>query len=505
MKKRLKLPQFARLCRLLAATLALLLLLTGCNLGNPPAETTGEETTGSETTGEETTDHASKEDRPAPTLDGELISTLVAYAKQVDADHYDPKPSSWEGKIDKIKREKRALHVQFEADDYYYACAYFSPAHQGTEGGAYCCAEQYTWVSFGKESDILESYEGKALILAYQINRPSLCRDIVDPDSSVGMEHYLPYEPEFWDGKNVAKSVFYDETFVYIGNSDFSSNSNPSTVYHSTMHFDHASATIQCVCIEGTYYLWENKPSSGNFGKYEDALDAILVGGLYTVENGEYKYYQIAFEIDEFVNAVLQETLDPLGAMEDKVCLTWRFEGTNSIQDFTTFFQEYVNGQNRMYLFPIVNNYRVLSATYYFSSYSSMERWKESGATLTYPYPIIDGQVAVRGIFIVPQLDGERAVNCSFVITISSQGNMDEVFNRHNYVFDKNDVKAFGTKIDDWWNAWNYRYALSIMKQPTMEVINYFHVYFPDVLTEQQREYLVTAILDSVVVFYPEK
>ena len=45
MKKRLKLPQFARLCRLLAAALVLLLLLTGCNLGNPPAETAGEETT----------------------------------------------------------------------------------------------------------------------------------------------------------------------------------------------------------------------------------------------------------------------------------------------------------------------------------------------------------------------------------------------------------------------------------------------------------------------------
>lgn len=210
--------------------------------------------------------------------------------------------TSFSIKLDEIKKyDKQPMLVKFDPDNYYYACAYFNPAHEYNEHlCGYACVNEYIWVKFASAAEILESYDGLAFVCAFQINKAVFCRDIRALGPSETVEHYQKFIPEFVEGLNVAAPPVFDQSFIYLNSSNY------QTVYHSVDLYNHDWITLECVEIEGQSYIpfflrteyangacKDNDSLAEELGVYYDEIMRSLIMDRYSVHEtwGGTTYY----------------------------------------------------------------------------------------------------------------------------------------------------------------------------------------------------------------------
>ena len=245
------------------------------------------------------------------TLTDEMINTLVDYLQGLYVE-YELPDSSLSRKIDNIKNGHQPLLVDFDPDNFYFVCGYYDGI---TENGPlkYRNSEEYTWVRFESADKIKEVHKGKKFIVAFQINKALLVRDIVSQKAILPrVEHFQMYEPIFENGVNTSTHIVFEKEFIYLN------PSNTERVYHSTSAFNHQVVTIPCILLDNEYYITRvtfsihsnGNTSEGNlkgdFGTYYDALISIMNTAKYSVTNqqGRTDYYGL-IDIDDFVNRVI--------------------------------------------------------------------------------------------------------------------------------------------------------------------------------------------------------
>lgn len=246
------------------------------------------------------------------TLNDELIDSLVDYLQNLYVE-YELPDTSLSGKIDKIKNGQQPLFVDFDPTDFYFVCGYYDGI---TENGPlkYRNSEEYTWVRFESTNEIKEIHGDKNFIVAFQINKALLVRDIASKKAIIPrIEHFQMYEPIFESGVNTNAHIIFEKEFIYLN------PSNAERVYHSTSAFNHQVVTIPCILLDYEYYITRvtysihangNKAEGnlkGDFGKYYDALISIMDTTKYSVTTtqGRTDYYGL-IDIDDFVDHILK-------------------------------------------------------------------------------------------------------------------------------------------------------------------------------------------------------
>ncbi len=254
-----------------------------------------------------------------------LRDTLVEYLEQ-SIWEYDKKTYSEEEKIDFIKNGAQPLHVAFDPSDYYFVCGYYNDP-EGKEIGWYGNAKEYIWVKYGSADKIRETYLGKELIAAFQMNRALFVKDLSKNKSYLpGMEHFQIYTPKFEDGVNVNPPIDFSETFIYLNGvtteGDYSFERFKGRGYCSVNQHSYEMLTIRCICFEDQYYIpihTHTIHSDGTysddtnylvrtFGKYYDAIENIMETGRYSIENETYhsvRHYGLV-SMDDFANEILK-------------------------------------------------------------------------------------------------------------------------------------------------------------------------------------------------------
>lgn len=266
-----------------------------------------------EETTEETTDNdETLEESFIP--DEELIEELEHFLYMTRADLELPEESSLSDRIDSIKSGRQALFLKFSPEDCYYVCGYYrDDKHNYSENGSYCCVEEYTWVGYNDEKKILEKYGDESFAVAFQLNKTETCFDLLPSDKVVpNVEHIALYTPNFENGVNVAESLVYDATYIYLN----SSNKNTKYYYYDEIDETlHNNATIPCIELEDQYFIIQciyvvdasetRIDQSYQFGEYYDSLIDIMIVDKYSQEDdrGRTWYYGL-FEIEEFVDTV---------------------------------------------------------------------------------------------------------------------------------------------------------------------------------------------------------
>lgn len=246
------------------------------------------------------------------TLNDELIDSLIDYLKMLYVE-YELPDTSLSIKIDNIKKGQQPLLVDFDPDIFYFVCGYYDGV---TENGPlkYRNSEEYTWVRFENQNEIKEIHEDKNFIVAFQINKALLVRDIASPQAIIPrIEHFQMYEPVFENGVNTNTHIVFEKEFIYL---------NPSSaerIYLSTSAFTHQVVTIPCILLDNKYYITRvtysihangNKDEGylkGDFGTYYDALISIMDTTKYSVTTaqGRTDYYGL-IEINDFVNHIIK-------------------------------------------------------------------------------------------------------------------------------------------------------------------------------------------------------
>ena len=247
------------------------------------------------------------------TLNDGLIDALVEYLRDFYV-QYELPDTSLSIKIDKIKNGQQPLLVDFDPDNFYFVCGYYDGV---TVNGPleYKNSEEYTWVRFESQNEIKEIYEDKNFIVAFQINKALLVRDIASHQAIIPrIEHFQMYEPIFENGVNTNAHIIFEKEFIYLN------PSNAERVYHSTSAFNHQAVTIPCILLDNKYYITRvtysihasgntsERNLKGDFGTYYDALMSIMNTTKYSVTNeqGRTDYYGL-IDIDDFVNHILNE------------------------------------------------------------------------------------------------------------------------------------------------------------------------------------------------------
>ncbi len=301
--------QFGKLF-IIFGVLICIFALVGCDLvfvNNPDTE---------KNPAEESDSHEEISDSEEPLADvfepdEELVKELIDYLQQLCVE-YDIGETSLSIKTDEIKKGAQPLQVKFDPDKYYYVCAYHSPECP-EEDFLYCHADKYTWVGFSNEKNIAEYYNGVKLWAAFQINKTSLCIDLLPGDRNVPkIEHFQGYTPVFENGVNTTTRLEYKDTFIYLNSSD------SDVVYMCSNHILHDFVSIPYIELDGkcyiTQHLYTDAPYDGyerrikwEFGDYYDILTEIMITDKYSVVNksGRILYYGL-FEINEFVDKVLK-------------------------------------------------------------------------------------------------------------------------------------------------------------------------------------------------------
>ncbi len=245
------------------------------------------------------------------TLTDELIDSLIDYLKMLYV-NYELPDTSLSGKIDKIKFGHQPLLVDFDPTNCYFVCGYYDGI---TENGPceYENSDEYTWVRFESADEIKDIHEDKNFIVAFQINKALLVRDIASKKAILPrIEHFQMYDPVFENGVNTNTHVVFEKEFIYL---------NPSSaerVYLSTSAVTHQVVAIPCIILDNEYYITRVAYSihaNGNkdegylkvdFGTYYDALMSIMDTTKYSVTTaqGRTDYYGL-IDIDDFVNCVI--------------------------------------------------------------------------------------------------------------------------------------------------------------------------------------------------------
>ena len=244
-----------------------------------------------------------------------LVLALTDYLENV-LTSFDPTGMSVAMVLDIIKQSGgQPLHVGLDANDYYYACAYYRPAHEHAEAdGPYCCAREYTWVKFEDPGQIPQTYQDMEWVASFQVNKASFCHDLsLTGGLSDGMEHYQPYTPAFEDGCNVAEPIAFEKSYVYLNGSSL------ETVYFTEGHDPNGWMGFECVEISGNYYIpialyAENSDGSRYDYDLEEELEAYyadimsaMVMDAYNVRDtqGNTKYYGL-LSIEDLTDMICQ-------------------------------------------------------------------------------------------------------------------------------------------------------------------------------------------------------
>ena len=240
--------------------------------------------------------------------DSELVKALMKYLDELLWDFELPE-TSIAIKIDGIKNGKQPLHVEYKPSDCYFVCAYYDG-----DDGDYVHKNEYTWIKFEGTNEIKEYYSGKKIVVAFQINSPSLVADIRNGAESVpNVEHFKVYEPEFDGGMNTKTHDEFERTLIYLNSSD------KSDVYVSESNAYHELYVLPCVYLDGQYYItvYLNTIAAGGeqssadlkweLGGYYDALTEIMIMGKYSVtDNRGTTHFFGLLELGEFARTVLE-------------------------------------------------------------------------------------------------------------------------------------------------------------------------------------------------------
>ena len=187
-------------------------------------------------------------------------------------------------RLDMVNNGCSPIHMQFDSSLYYFVCAYF-PQNDGHIESEYCCREKYTWVKFENERGIPQYYNGAEMVVAFQINIPTFCRNILSgTDDPINFEFYQRYYPAFSEGFNVNPRIDFEETFIYMNDSD------DDTVYYGNaqnnpLDFQRDVRLIRCEKIDDQYYAFEyhyevfdyQTELEYTFGKYCDYLSSVMI------------------------------------------------------------------------------------------------------------------------------------------------------------------------------------------------------------------------------------
>ena len=244
------------------------------------------------------------------TLTDELIDSLIDYLKMlyVECELAD---TSLSGKIDKIKFGHQPLLVDFDPTNFYFVCGYYDGI---TKNGPreYENSDKYTWVRFESADEIQENHEDKKFIVAFQINKALLVRDIASQKAIIPrVEHFQMYEPIFENGVNTNTHIVFEDEFIYLN------PSNADRIYLSAAAFDHQVVTIPCILFENEYYISHFMYSihingekdemnlRGVFDHYYDSLMSVIQPTKYSItrSSGITDYYGL-ITIDDFVNII---------------------------------------------------------------------------------------------------------------------------------------------------------------------------------------------------------
>ena len=244
------------------------------------------------------------------TLTDELIDSLIDYLKMlyVECELAD---TSLSGKIDKIKFGHQPLLVDFDPTNFYFVCGYYDGI---TKNGPreYENSDKYTWVRFESADEIQENHEDKKFIVAFQINKALLVRDIASQKAIISrVEHFQMYEPIFENGVNTNTHIVFEDEFIYLN------PSNADRIYLSAAAFDHQVVTIPCILFENEYYISHFMYSihingekdemnlRGVFDQYYDSLMSVIQPTKYSItrSSGITDYYGL-ITIDDFVKII---------------------------------------------------------------------------------------------------------------------------------------------------------------------------------------------------------
>lgn len=307
----------------------LLLPLSSCfadkqNEGTTPNNTT-ENTTPEVTTPEATTPPENNQDNTPVVNAGELLDkesdlvvTLVDYLKEYWI-QVERVPLSLANQINEIKNGAKPLHVVFDSANYYYVCGYYTSPHE-LEYMHYCCPEEYTWVKYEDESQIQEYSNEMKCIVAFQINNALTVTDILSNETNApDMQHFQIYAPTFENGVNAREALVFDETFIYLN------DTNKDTLYHCVDVYYHELITIPCVCLDNQYYIsvYLDTIGSGeifnlektlskdsityNFGEYYDSIVSIMNTEKHRVTNEQgYTHCYGLILIADFISGIIE-------------------------------------------------------------------------------------------------------------------------------------------------------------------------------------------------------
>ncbi len=247
------------------------------------------------------------------TPNDELIASLVDYLQELYVFH-DMPSSSLAIKINQIKNGYQPLLVDFDPTDFYYICGYYDGI---IEIGPlkYKNVAEYTWVRYESKDEIKEIHGDKNFVVAFQINKALLVKDILSEKSIVpNVEHFQMYDPIFDKGVNINDSVVFEKTFIYLN------PSSQSNVYLASSAYNHDLVSIPCIKSANIYYVSQYIYSINSSGEKNEANLPVLFDQYYeslmsviqptksdTTNSWGTTYYYGWITIDDFVNHILRQ------------------------------------------------------------------------------------------------------------------------------------------------------------------------------------------------------
>ena len=246
----------------------------------------------------------------------ELVLSLIEYLNWLDNKiSYDLPDVTIEDQINSIKSGKiQPLLLDFEPDNCYFVCGYYNCNEDHSDKGDYYCSSNYTWVKYESEKNIRDSYNDKAFIVSFRINKSSLTKNILTEDEeSKSVETIDLYNPEFVNGTNVNTYKRVDRTYIYLTSSE-------SDIIYLSSYKPNFLDEINCIRLENQYFialsLYEvnvngkryDYDNSWNLGEYYDSMMEIMITEKYKEDmtNGSTCYYGL-FNIDEFVKEIIKD------------------------------------------------------------------------------------------------------------------------------------------------------------------------------------------------------
>ena len=248
--------------------------------------------------------------------DSRLVLTLIEYLNWLDnKTTYDLPGVTLEDQINSIKGDRiQPLLVDFEPNNCYFVCGYHSCDEDLSDKGDYYCASEYTWVKYESEKNIKDNFDDKAFIVAFQINRPSLTKNIlIGDENSKSVETIDLYTPEFVNGTNVSTFKAVDRTYIHLTASE-------ADVIYLSSYKPNFLNEIPCIRLENKYYIVlelynigvdgerHDYDNSLNLGEYYNSMMEIMITGKYSkvMTSGSTRHYGL-FGIDEFVERIVKE------------------------------------------------------------------------------------------------------------------------------------------------------------------------------------------------------